>query len=161
MSTGGLILVAAAIAIGHVGILVPFLPGTLLVWAAIAVWAFVEQTTAAWVVLGVATAVIGVSLLVKYLWPVKRMRAADVSGRILAAGAVAGVIGFFVIPIVGLLVGFVAGVYLAELVHRRDQRRAWASTVHAVKGDALSVGVELAGGLLATGTWVGGGVLTR
>ena len=161
MSTGGLILVAAAIAIGLVGILVPFLPGTLLVWAAIAVWAFLEQTTAAWVVLGVATAVIGVSLLVKYLWPVKRMRAADVSGWILAAGAVAGVIGFFVIPIVGLLVGFVAGVYLAELVHRRDQRRAWASTVHAVKGVALSVGVELAGGLLATVAWVVGVVLTR
>ena len=161
MSTGGLVLVAAAIAIGLVGILVPFLPGTLLVWAAIAVWAFVEQTTAAWVVLGVATAVIGVSLLVKYLWPVKRMRAADVNGWILAAGAVAGVIGFFVIPIVGLLVGFVAGVYLAELVHRRDQRRAWASTVHAVKGVALSVGVELAGGLLATVTWVVGVVLTR
>ena len=161
MSTGGLILVALAIAIGLAGILFQLLPGTLLIWAAIAVWAFLEQTTAAWVVLGVATAVIGVSLLVKYLWPVKRMRAADVNGWILAAGAVAGVIGFFVIPIVGLLVGFVAGVYLAELVHRRDQRRAWASTVHAVKGVALSVGVELAGGLLATVAWVVGVVLTR
>lgn len=161
MSIGGLVFVAVAIAIGLVGILVPFLPGTLLVWAAIAVWAFLEQTTTAWVVFGVATAVIGVSLLVKYLWPVKRMRAADVSGWVLAAGAVAGVIGFFVIPVVGLLVGFVAGVYLAELVHRRDQRRAWASTVHAVKGAALSVGVELAGGLIATVAWVVGVVLTR
>ena len=45
MSTGGLILVAVAIAIGLVGVLVPFLPGTLLVWAAIAVWAIVEQAT--------------------------------------------------------------------------------------------------------------------
>jgi uncharacterized protein YqgC (DUF456 family) len=161
VSIGGLVFVAVAIAIGLVGILVPFLPGTLLVWAAIAVWAFLEQTTTAWVVFGVATAVIGVSLLVKYLWPVKRMRAADVSGWVLAAGAVAGVIGFFVIPVVGLLVGFVAGVYLAELVHRRDQRRAWASTVHAVKGAALSVGVELAGGLIATVAWVVGVVLTR
>lgn len=161
MSIGGLILVAVAIAIGLVGILVPFLPGTLLVWAAIAVWAFVEQTTPAWVVLGVATAVIGVSLLVKYLWPVKRMRAADVSGWTLTAGAVAGVIGFFVIPVVGLLVGFVAGVYLAELATRRDRHRAWASTVHAVKGAALSVGVELAGGLIATAAWVVGVVLTH
>ena len=70
-------------------------------------------------------------------------------------------IGFFVIPVLGLLVGFVLGVYLAELVHRRDQRRAWASTVHAVKGVALSVGVELAGGLLATAAWVVGVVLTH
>ncbi len=161
MTTGGLILVAVAIAIGLVGVLVPLLPGTLLVYAAIAVWAFVEQNTVGWVVLGVVTAVLGASLLIKYLWPVKRMRAADVSPTTLAAGAVAGVIGFFVIPVLGLLIGFVLGVYLAELAHRRDQRRAWASTVHAVKGAALSVGVELAGGLLATAAWVVGVVLTQ
>ena len=161
MSTGGLILVAVAIAIGLVGVLVPLLPGTLLVYAAIAVWAFAEQNTVAWVVLGMVTAVLGASLLIKYLWPVKRMRAADVSPTTLAAGAVAGVIGFFVIPVLGLLIGFVLGVYLAELAHRRDQRRAWASTVHAVKGAALSVGVELAGGLLATAAWVVGVVLTQ
>ena len=161
MTTGGLILVAVAIAVGLVGVLVPLLPGTLLVYAAIAVWAFVEQNTVGWVVLGVVTAVLGASLLIKYLWPVKRMRAADVSPTTLAAGAVAGVIGFFVIPVLGLLIGFVLGVYLAELAHRRDQRRAWASTVHAVKGAALSVGVELAGGLLATAAWVIGVVLTQ
>ena len=156
MSTGGLILVALAIAIGLAGILFPLLPGTLLIWAAIAVWAYLEHTTASWVVLGVATAVLGAGILIKYLWPARRMRAAEVSGRTLAAGAVLGVIGFFVIPVAGLLIGFVVGVYLAELVQRRDQRRAWASTVHAVKGVALSVGVELAAALLATAAWVVG-----
>jgi uncharacterized protein YqgC (DUF456 family) len=113
------------------------------------------------VVLGMVTAILAATMAIKYLWPVKRMRAADVSPTTLAAGAVAGVIGFFVIPVLGLLVGFVLGVYLAELAHRRDQRRAWASTVHAVKGAALSVGVELAGGLLATAAWVVGVVLTQ
>jgi len=161
MTTGGIVLVAVAIAIGLVGILVPFLPGTLLVYAAIAVWAFIVRGTIAWVVLGVVTAVLGGSQLVKYLWPVRRMRAADVSGWTLAAGAVAGVIGFFAIPVLGLIVGFVLGVYLAELLQRRDQRRAWASTVHAVKGAALSVGVELAGGLIATAAWAVGLVLTH
>jgi uncharacterized protein YqgC (DUF456 family) len=161
MSVGGIVLVALAIAIGLVGIVLPFLPGTLLIYAAIAVWAFMVRGTVAWVVLGVVTAVLGASLLVKYLWPARRMRAADVSGRTLAAGALAGVIGFFVIPVVGLIVGFVAGVYLAELAHRRDNRRAWASTVHAVKGVALSMGVELAGGLIATAAWVIGLVLTQ
>jgi len=160
MSVGGIVLVALAIAVGLVGIVLPFLPGTLLIYAAIAVWAFMVGGTVAWVVLGVVTAVLGASLLVKYLWPARRMRAADVSGRTLAAGAVAGVIGFFVIPVVGLIVGFVAGVYLAELAHRHDNRRAWASTVHAVKGVALSMGVELAGGLIATAAWVIGLLLT-
>lgn len=160
MSTGGLVLTAVAIAIGLVGILVPLLPGTLLVWAAIAVWAFAERSTTGWVVLGVVTALLGAGLLVKYLWPAKRMRAADVSGVTLAAGGLLGVIGFFVIPVAGLVLGFVLGVFLAELIGRRDRRRAWASTVHAVKGVALSVGVEMVAGLLATVTWVAGVVLS-
>lgn len=161
MSTGGLIVIAALIAVGLAGILVPLLPGTLLVYAAIAVWAVMEKTTVGWVVLGVVTALLGVAMAVKYLWPVKRMRAADVSGTTLAVGGVAGVIGFFVIPVVGLLVGFVAGVFAAELITRRDRGRAWASTVHAVKGVALSVGVELAAGLLAAVAWIVGVALTQ
>ena len=159
MSAGGLILVALAIAVGLAGVLVPFLPGSLLVWAAIAVWAYVEHTTHAWIVLGMASAVLAAGILLKYLWPARRMRAADVSTRTLLAGAAGAVVGFFVIPVAGLLVGFVLGVFLAELVQRRDMRRAWASTLHAVKGVALAVGVELGAALLAATVWVVG-VLT-
>ncbi len=161
MSTGGVILVALAIAVGLVGIIVPLLPGTLLVYAAIAVWSVVERSVVSWAVLGVVTAVLGTSLLVKYLWPARRMRAADVGRWTLAAGAVLAVVGFFVVPVVGLVFGFVLGVYLAELAARRNQRRAWAATVHAVKAAALSVGVELAGGLIATAVWIVGLVLTQ
>jgi uncharacterized protein YqgC (DUF456 family) len=161
VSSGGLVLVAVAIAVGLVGIVVPLLPGTLLVLGAIAVWAVVEQNVAAWVTLGVVAALLAASTLIKYLWPVRRMRAADVSTRSLAAGAVLGIIGFFVIPVLGLVIGFVLGVYLAELVNRRDHRVAWTSTVHALKGVALSVGVELCGALLATTAWVVGVYLTN
>lgn len=156
MSTLGVVFVALAIAVGLVGIVVPVLPGGLLVFAAIAVWAIVEHTAVAWVTLGVTAALFITTEVVKYLWPVRRMRAADVRTGSLVLGGVLGIIGFFVIPVLGLLLGFVVGVYLAELSLRRDNRRAWASTVHAVKGVALSVGVELTGALLATVAWVMG-----
>jgi uncharacterized protein YqgC (DUF456 family) len=161
MSAGGIVLVAVAIAVGLVGIVVPLLPGTLLVLAAIAVWAVIENNVAAWITLGVVTALLGSTTLIKYLWPVRRMRAAEVGTWSLVCGAVLGVVGFFVVPVLGLVIGFVLGVYLAELSRHRDQRVAWASTVHAVKGVALSVGVELAGGLLATAVWVAGVYLTQ
>jgi uncharacterized protein len=154
VSTVGIVLVALAIAVGLVGILVPLLPGTVLVFGAILVWALVERTTVAWVTLGVVAALLAATLLVKYLWPMRRMKSADVGTLSLVAGAVLGIIGFFVVPVLGLVIGFVLGVYLAELAKRRDQRVAWTSTVHAIKGVALSVGVELAGGLLATVAWV-------
>ena len=161
MGTGGIVLVALAIAVGIIGIVVPLLPGILLVYAAILVWAVVEHSVASWVTLGVVTALIGATTLVKYAWPMKRMRAADVGTTTLLAGAVLGIIGFFVIPVIGLVIGFVLGVYLAELANRRDQRAAWTSTKHALKGVALSVGVELAGALLATAAWACGVYLTQ
>jgi uncharacterized protein YqgC (DUF456 family) len=161
VSTGGIVLVALAIAVGIIGIVVPLLPGALLVFGAIAVWAFVENNVTGWATLGIATALLAVATLIKYLWPMRRMRAADVGTLSLVAGAVLGVIGFFVIPVVGLVIGFVLGVYLAELAKRQDQRVAWTSTKHALKGVALSVGVELCGALLATAAWVAGVYLTQ
>jgi uncharacterized protein len=161
VSAGGVVLVAVAIAVGLVGIVLPLLPGTLLVFGAIAVWAVVENNVTGWVTLAVVTVLLGVATLIKYLWPMRRMRAADVRTLSLVAGAVLGIIGFFVIPVVGLVIGFVLGVYLAELAKRRDQGVAWTSTKHAVKGVALSVGVELAGALLATVAWVAGVYLTQ
>jgi len=161
VSTVGIVLVALVVAVGLVGIVVPLIPGILLVFGAIVVWAVVEDNVTAWVTLGVVAAVLAASTLIKYLWPVRRMRAADVGTLTLVAGAVLGIIGFFVIPVLGLVIGFVLGVYLAELARRHDQRVAWTSTKHALKGVALSVGVELAGALLATVAWVAGVYLTQ
>ena len=161
MSTGGIVLVALAIALGLIGIVVPLLPGILLVYGAILVWAVVEHNVAAWVTLGVVTVLVGATTLIKYMWPARRMRAADVGTGTLLIGGVLGIVGFFVIPVLGLVIGFVLGVYLAELANRRDQRLAWASTKHALKGVALSVGVELAGALLATVAWVFGVYVTQ
>ena len=161
MGTGGIILVALAIAVGIMGIVVPLLPGTLLVFGAITIWAVFENNVAGWVTLGVVVVLLGVSTLIKYLWPMRRMRAADVRTLSLVAGVVLGIIGFFVIPVIGLVIGFVLGVYLAELANRHDQRLAWTSTKHAVKGVALSMGVELAGALLATVAWVAGVYVTQ
>lgn len=154
MSTGGIILVALVIAVGLIGIIVPVIPGGgLLVFAAIAVWAILEHTTVAWVTLGIAATLSIGAEIIKYLWPMRRMRAAEVGTWSLVTGGVLGIIGFFVIPVLGLPIGFVLGVYLAELARRRDQQVAWTSTVHALKGVALAVGVELTGALLATVTW--------
>lgn len=161
MSTGGIVLVALAILVGLVGIVVPVLPGAILVAAAILVWAFVENTTAAWVTFGVAAVLIGVSTVIKYTWPVKRMRAAEVRTSSLVLGGVLGIVGFFVIPVLGLFIGFVLGIYSAELANRHDQRLAWTSTKHALKGVALSMFIELTGALLATAAWAVGVYVTQ
>ncbi|AMT73146.1 DUF456 domain-containing protein [Mycobacteroides immunogenum] len=155
MSVGGLLLVALGIAIGMVGIVVPMVPGTGLVVLSIGAWALVESTTKAWVVLGIVVALAAATIVVKYVWPAARMREAGVPTLSLVLGGIAAIIGFFVIPVVGLVIGFVLGIYLAEFIRRRSQGQAWAATVTAVKAVATSIGIEMVGAMVSAGIWLG------
>ncbi|HEX8863977.1 MAG TPA: DUF456 domain-containing protein [Actinomycetes bacterium] len=160
MDTTGVVLVGIAILVGLVGVVVPALPGLLLVWGAVLVWALVEGTVAAWVLLAAATLLVSVSQVVKYLVPSRRMRAAGVPTVSLAAGGLVGVVGFFVIPVVGAFLGFVLGIYLAERLRLGNHALAWSSTRHALKATGLSILIELAAGLLVASGWLATVLLT-
>jgi uncharacterized protein YqgC (DUF456 family) len=160
-SAAVLTLVAAVlVAVGIIGILVPVLPGPVLVLAGIAVWAVPRGDAVGWTVLTVAAAILAVGAVVKYLLPGRRLRDAGVPARSLVAGAVLGVVGFFVVPLLGLVIGFVLGVFLAELTRLGDTAAAWPSTRHALSAVGWSILIELASALLATAVWVGALVLS-
>ncbi|GGL27575.1 membrane protein [Nocardia jinanensis] len=158
VSVWGEIVVGLVILVGLVGIVVPILPGVILIFGAIAVWAFVTGGTTAWAVLAISTVLLVISGVVKYTWPGQKLKEAGVPNRTLLLGGIAGIAGFFVIPVVGLFVGFVVGVYLSELQRLPDNRQAWVSSKHAIKGVGLSILVELLGALLASGVWVIGAI---
>ena len=144
-----------AIAVGLVGILVPVVPGILLVLAAVLGWAVIESSPAAWLVFGIAATVTVASQVAKYAVPGRRLRDSGVPTRsLLAAGAVA-FIGFFVLPVVGLPVGFVVGVYAMERARLGDDASARASTIAAIKAAGLSMAIELAAGVLIAALWLG------
>jgi len=153
------VLVALAIAVGLAGILVPILPGSVLVLAAILVWAWELGGATAWVVFGVAAVVLVAGGIVKFLVPNRRLKEVGIPASTQWIGAALGVVGFFVIPVVGLFIGFVLGVYLAE--HRRlGAQGAWPSTKHALEAVGLSILIELTAGVVATLVWVAGVLLT-
>ncbi len=153
------LLVGLAIALGIAGVIIPVLPGSLLVIGAIAVWALVETSTTGWVTLAVATVLIGTAGVVKYAWPGRRMASAGIPRRSLIIGALTGIVGFVVIPLIGLPIGFIAGTYAAEYARTRASRPAWEATVEATKAAGLSILIELAGVLLAATAWLGGVVI--
>ena len=154
------VLVAVAIAVGVVGVVVPLLPGSLLVLGAILVWTIHEGGATAWSVFAVAAVVLGLGVVVKYAVPGRRLKEVGIPGSTMALGAVLGVVGFFVVPVVGLFLGFVLGVYLAEL-RRLGSREAWPSTLHSLRAVGLSIVIELLAALGATLVWVAGLVATR
>ncbi|ABL82462.1 MULTISPECIES: DUF456 domain-containing protein [unclassified Nocardioides] len=149
------VLVALAIAVGLVGILVPVLPGSILVVGAVLAWAWATGGATAWVVFAVATTLIAAGTVVKYLVPGRRLQEAGIPASTQWVGVGLGVVGFFVVPVVGLVLGFVLGVYLAEL-RRVGSARAWPSTVHSLRAVGLSIVIELGAALAATLVWVAG-----
>ena len=152
-------LTGLAIAIGLVGIVVMVLPGSMLILAALLVWAILVGTPTGWAVFAVAATFVMAGQVVKYTVPGRRMKEVGVPNSTLLAGGVLGVVGFFVIPVVGLPLGFVAGVYAVE--HQRvGPREARGTTTHALKAVGLSIAIELAFGMLAAAAWGAGAVLT-
>lgn len=144
------------IAIGLTGIVLPVLPGLLLVWAGIVLWAVSVHSGGGWAVLAVASILVLAGTALKYAVPGRRLKRSGVPLRTTLAGAALGIVGFFVVPVVGLVLGFVLGVYLVELSRLRSRSYAWRSTVVAVKAVALSMGIELLTGTAMTLTWLVG-----
>lgn len=147
------------ILVGIVGILVPVLPGLLLIAAALIGWAAYVGGSVAWSVALLGVLVLGLGALVKYLVAGRHLRSKGVPSSTLVIGGVLGVVGFFVVPVIGLPLGFVLGIYLAEL-QRVGRAQAWPATRHALTAVGLAVLIELTAGLLATSIWVVGVVQT-
>jgi uncharacterized protein YqgC (DUF456 family) len=153
------LLVAIAIAVGIAGIIVPVLPGTILVLGAILVWALEVGTTTAWVVFAASSLLLVVGSVVKYLVPGRQLKGAGVPNRTLLVGALLGFVGFFAIPVVGMFIGFVLGVYVAERA-RVGGALAWPSTKGALRAVGASILIELVAASLAAAVWVAGVVAT-
>jgi uncharacterized protein YqgC (DUF456 family) len=142
-----------------VGVVVPVLPGLVLVLGAVLAWALERQDATGWVVLGVVVVLFAAGQVAKYLLPGRRLREAGVSTTTMLAGALVGVVGFFVVPVVGMLLGFVLGVYLAELARWHEHPRAWSATKQALRAAGWSMLIELVSGLLMAAAWLAGVVV--
>jgi len=121
----------------------------------VAVWGVVAGGVWGWSLAVFAVALVALATLLKYLIPARWMRDGGVPAIVLVAGAVGGIIGFFVIPVVGIIVGFLLGVFLAEWIRVRSLREAWPTTVTAMKAAGLSLLIDLASILIVGAAWVG------
>jgi uncharacterized protein YqgC (DUF456 family) len=147
------LIVAAALLVAAVGILVPILPGTLLAAGALLVWAILTGGAAAWTSFGLIVVVLAVGQLLKFLLPHRSLTAAGVPGRSILVGGVAAIVGFFLIPVLGLVLGFIGGLYVAEQLRLGDWEAARSSTWSAMKATGFSILIELSALMVAAMVW--------
>lgn len=149
------VLIAVAMLVGLVGTVLPILPGLVLIMGAAIVWAIWGGAgVLGWVVALVIVGLGAAGIAATYIVPARRTSAAGAPGWVLAVGAAGVVVGFFVIPVVGALVGGPIAILAAELVRLRDLGKAWRSTGEALKGVGIGIGIQLAAGVVMIGLWV-------
>jgi len=159
VSNTGLFLVALAIAVGIVGTILPVLPGLPIAWAAVLVWVLADDGGAGhWLVLLVVTLLMAVGIGAKYVLSSRRIRERGAPWTTMAAAGLGGLVGFFVIPVVGLFVGLALGAFAAEYLRLKDLQQAWSSAWAVLLALGIGTLIEIAAGVLMALTW-GLGVL--
>lgn len=150
------IVTGVLILIGLIGIVVPVLPGSITIIIGLLAWAIVIGGRLGWTIFGIGAGFCVIGMLATYFITGRVLRREKIPNRSVLIGLVCGVIGMFVIPVVGLLVGFVAGLFCSEYARVGEARAAWRTSWQAIKATGAGLLVEFGCACAATITWVVG-----
>lgn len=147
--------VAVAMAVGLLGTIVPMMPGLAIVWVAGLVYGLVEGFGT----LGIgAMAAMTVLLLLgqaaSYALPHRAGVLAGAGRGSLRLGIAGAIVGFFVIPVLGLPIGALLGVLVGEQQRLGDWSKAWVATRRVAIGFGLGALAEFVAGVLMVVAWV-------
>ena len=153
------VITGVLLVIGALGTIFPILPGSILAIIGLLIWAIVIGGPVGWTVFGIGLLLSGSGMAASALLTGKRLKQREIPNRSILTGAVVGIVGAFVIPVVGLLLGFVLGLYASEWYRLRDPKQAWDASVVAMKSVGLGMLIEFACAGTAIAVWIVGLVL--
>lgn len=137
-------LVAALLAVlGVVGIIIPVLPGSLAVVVALLVWAVWGGSSWGWVVFAVGTVLVLAGAAASYLLAARNLQAANVPQWPLRVALVVGVVASFVLPALGLVIGFVVTLLLCEWWRVKQFGAALRTSWTAIRSIGTGMVIEL------------------
>ncbi|MGW5473969.1 DUF456 domain-containing protein [Streptomyces chartreusis] len=155
MGVWDLLLVGLVLLLGLCGVLVPGVPGSWLVWAGVMWWTVKDPQPVAWWVLVGATVALFLSQVVRWALPPRRSRPNWAGRRMTVYAAAGSFLGFFLLPVIGSIPGFMAGVYLEERLRLGSHGEAMSALRTAMRSGGSSVLAELFTCQLIAGAWLG------
>jgi uncharacterized protein len=126
--------------VGLLGVVVPVMPGLLLVWF-VACGSLLWQAadTTGWALVGMLTALFAVGTAATIYLPARTGRAGGLRGRTAGMVLLGAALGFVLVPVVGLLLGAAGGLYLGERLRLGGPR--CGARLHRTVVRAYGVGV--------------------
>jgi uncharacterized protein YqgC (DUF456 family) len=147
-------LLGLVMAVGAVGTIVPLLPGLSLVWGAGLVYGLARGFGAIGLAaFAVMTALAVGATVAGYVVPQRRAAGAGASRASVGLGVAVAVVGFFVVPVVGLAIGGVLGLYVGEHLRTGDAAAAWRATRATILGFGVAALVQFGAALTMIAVW--------
>lgn len=155
LNTIVLALTLLAMLIGLIGIVLPVIPGTIIIFVAALIYALVEGfQIVGWptlVVLGLLTIVATTA----DLWASSvGAKVGGASGWSVLVGLIGGLVGFVVFSLPGAILGAILGVLLTELIRVGDLKQAFKAGGGWALGWVLATVVQLGIGLVMVAIFV-------
>lgn len=147
------VLAALAYFVGLTGIIVPVLPGTITIVIATLVWAIVIGGWPAWIAFAIVLVLGAIGMTCSYVLTGRRLKEAEVPMWPVLVGIASGIVGIFVIPFLGLPIGFLIGLYVAESLRLKDWRKGLDNAWIAIKALGLGIIIEFSLAMLSTITF--------
>lgn len=150
------IIVGILLIIGALGTIIPILPGSILTIASLLGWAFVIGGTVGWTIFAIGALLCALGVSASTILTGTRLKRRGIPNSSILIGAAVGVIGMFVIPVIGLFIGFAIGLYASEWNRLRDAREALSASIVAAKSVGLGMLIEFFCASLAIAVWIVG-----
>ena len=141
--------------VGLIGIVLPIIPGTVVIFLSALVYALLDRFQAVgWptlVIMGVLTAIATTA----DIWASTiGAKMGGASGWSIVVGLVGGLVGFVLFSLPGAIIGAILGVLLTEIVRVGDWRQAFKAGGGWIAGWLLSTVVQLGIGLAMTAIFI-------
>lgn len=150
-----ILLPALVMAVGLAGVVLPFVPGLPIIWAGALLYGLTTMFGGVgWTAMTAITVLGLLGIAASLVLPDRAGAAAGASTSTRLFAGVAGIVGFFVIPVVGFVIGACLGVLLAQYRRTADWDGAVRSTVAVLKGFGVGMLAELAAGVAMVLVWV-------
>ncbi len=143
------VIAVALTMVGVLGIVIPVLPGSLTILGALLVWGLWGDSTWGWLAFGLGAAFVAVGMASSWILTGRALKQREIPQWPVIVGLVAGVLGMFVLPGLGFILGFIAGVMISEYLRVRDFGTAVTTSWAMVKAVGVGILVELTCGLIA------------
>lgn len=150
------IIVGILLIIGALGTIIPILPGSILTIASLLGWAFVIGGTVGWTIFAIGALLCALGVSASTILTGTRLKRRCIPNSSILIGAAVGVIGMFVIPVIGLFIGFAIGLYASEWNRLRDAREALSASIAVAKSVGLGMLIEFFCACLAIAVWIVG-----